>query len=278
MGRTSQALNEGPLLNLKLTSLQERFGGCAANVAYNLAHLGAAPLLCAPIGEGASAAHLEHLERASVDLSALMYLPDTGGAQAFIFTDPNGVQLTAFYPGPLPASERWQAHLAELPWERVDCFVQTPEAVPLMLTGLAAARRTGIAQVVWCPGQYAEQLSDDDVTVALENCDCVVGHQRELQYFSNVLGAFPDRHIVCTAGSDPVTVLRSGRELVRFEVPATPSVDPTGCGDAFLAGFLQHWRQTAFSAETELVQAAVSAGVDLARLCLQRNGGQGHLG
>ncbi len=276
VGRTSQSLNEGPLLNLKLTSLRERFGGCAANVSYNLAHLGAAPLLCAPIGEGASVAHLGHLERVSVDLSALLYLPDTGGAQAFIFTDPNGVQLTAFYPGPLPATEQWRRHLADLPWERVDSFVQTPESVPLMLAGLEAARNAGLRQILWCPGQYAEQLSPEDVVSALENCDCIIGNKRELQFFWNVLGGFADKHVILTAGPDPVKVYRSGQELLQCEVPETPSVDPTGCGDAFLAGFLARWRESAFSDDTDHLATAVNAGVQLAQVCLQRNGGQGH--
>ena len=146
-----------------------------------------------------------------------------------------------------------------------------------MLAGLKAARNTGLQQIVWCPGQYAEQLSPDDVTSAVENCDCIVGNKRELQYFWDVLEGFDDRYVLLTAGPDPVTVYRSGETLFRCDVPPAPSVDPTGCGDAFLAGFLQRWRERSFSTAEDQLTDAVTAGIDLAGVCLQRNGGQGHL-
>lgn len=63
--------------------------------------------------------------------------------------------------------------------------------------------------------------------------------------------------VVVTRGSQGVTVGERGN-ATDFEIEALPTVDPTGAGDAFSAGFLDNWIST-FD-----VRSATIAGIDLA--------------
>src|SRR5882672_8619582 len=78
--------------------LRREFGGCAGNIAYNLRLLGSDPLVMATVGDD-SLLYFERLERLGIELDFVRQVPGTLTAQAFITTDLDDNQITAFHPG-----------------------------------------------------------------------------------------------------------------------------------------------------------------------------------
>jgi len=86
-----------------------------------------------------------------------------------------------------------------------------------------------------------------------------------------------DKLIIQTNGAREIQVRVPGRQPQNFAVPAvTKSVDPTGCGDAFLASLANDLvRQGGLNNSKRLADAIQSACRNAA-LCLGFNGGQRH--
>src|SRR5437660_9719652 len=78
--------------------VERRRGGTASNIAYTLALLGERPLLAAAVGADYDDDAAE-LAAAGVDVSAALRLEDVPTASAYITTDLDDNQITAFYPG-----------------------------------------------------------------------------------------------------------------------------------------------------------------------------------
>ena len=79
--------------------MRREFGGCAGNIAYNLKLLGGEPIVMATVGED-GAPYLERLGGARHRApTACASMPGTFTAQAFITTDLDDNQITAFHPG-----------------------------------------------------------------------------------------------------------------------------------------------------------------------------------
>src|SRR5690242_7843269 len=87
------------VLNVRLLvpRMRRELGGCAGNIAYNLKLLGADPLPMATVGQD-FAPYREHFTRNAIRLDCVKELPDLYTAQAFITTDLDDNQITAFHP------------------------------------------------------------------------------------------------------------------------------------------------------------------------------------
>ena len=115
------------------------------------------------------------------------------------------------------------------PYE-TDCFIQAPLRSDLMQTGVKLAHEAGIA-VIWCPGQFADQLTAQDIRATLEHTRVVVGNSHEISYLKQ-LASLEDQIVIETHGADPVQFTAQGQRG-HVSVPFIEAVDPTGCGDAF---------------------------------------------
>src|SRR6187401_2537772 len=89
--------------------IRREFGGTAGNIGYNLKLLGEAPLLMATVGEDIDP-YLERLRRLRIDAQLLKKIPGQFTAQAFITTDLDDNQITAFHPGAMN-----HAHIQQVP-------------------------------------------------------------------------------------------------------------------------------------------------------------------
>ena len=78
--------------------MRREFGGTAGNIAYNLKLLGEAPMVMATVGED-SGPYIERLRRLGISTGLLKQIPGQFTAQAFITTDLDDNQITAFHPG-----------------------------------------------------------------------------------------------------------------------------------------------------------------------------------
>src|ERR1700692_1509953 len=90
--------------------MRREFGGCAGNIAYNLLMLGGRPLIMAAVGDDYQP-YAYRLARLKIPATHVRRVKDTFTAQAFITTDLDDNQITAFHPGAMNHSHL--NHVAE---------------------------------------------------------------------------------------------------------------------------------------------------------------------
>ncbi len=218
--------------------LERRRGGTAANIAYTLALLGELPLLCAAVGDDFEA-YGAALEEAGVDTSAALRCDDVATASCFITTDLDDNQITAFYPGAMG-----RAGAIDLRTIReVDAVVVAPDAPDAMAAHIAQAVELG-HRLVFSPAQQIPSLGEEALRAGMEAAWMVVGNDYELEMLRSRTGigveTLRERGVVVAQtlggrGSE----LHSADGVVEIPVaPVEAVVDPTGAGDAYLAGLL----------------------------------------
>jgi adenosine kinase len=85
--------------------LRREFGGCAGNIAYNLKLLGGDPLPMGTVGSDFGP-YFEWFDRAGIRRDYITVIDNTLTAQAFITTDLDDNQITAFHPGAMNFSHK----------------------------------------------------------------------------------------------------------------------------------------------------------------------------
>ena len=83
--------------------MRREFGGCAGNIAYNLMLLGGEPMIMATVGDDA-APYLNRLDKLGLPRAHVRQISGSFTAQAFITTDLDDNQITAFHPGAMSFS------------------------------------------------------------------------------------------------------------------------------------------------------------------------------
>ncbi|MFM9970581.1 MAG: PfkB family carbohydrate kinase, partial [Burkholderiales bacterium] len=85
--------------------LRREFGGCAGNIAYNLKLLGGEPVILATVGEDA-APYIARMDNLGLERTHVREIKDSMTGQAFITTDLDDNQITAFHPGAMNFSNQ----------------------------------------------------------------------------------------------------------------------------------------------------------------------------
>jgi adenosine kinase len=258
--------------SFQLDSVVEAFGGCAANIGYNAALLGDSPLLVGNVGEEDGDRYLRRIEGWGLDTSDIGMVADQTTAHAWVLTDAKGNQMTSFYPGAMTSS-------VDVPAVAPALWHIAPED-PVNMVKLALEARARGVEYFFDPGQALPALiqgtakhvaSLEEVFAGAKGiflneyeCSLVAGN-----YPVNILSS-PDQFLVRTRGSCGADLVTQG-DWIRVR-PARPDavVDPTGCGDAFRAGFLHGYVR-----EKSLVEC-MSLGSVMGAVAVGSAGGQNH--
>jgi adenosine kinase len=219
-------------------TLRREFGGTAGNIAYNLALLEGSPLPMATVGDDAQP-YLERLDALGIDRGHVRQVPGTLTAQAFITTDLDDNQITAFHPGAMSHSQ-----LNSVP-ERagIGLGIVGPDGRDGMLAHAREFAELGIP-FVFDPGQGMPMFDGAELDWFIERAPYVALNDYEAKLLSAKTGsdlssiASRVRALVVTRGALGSQIHAAGRVL---DIPAAPTravVDPTGCGDAYRAGLL----------------------------------------
>jgi adenosine kinase len=218
--------------------MRREFGGTAGNIGYNLRLLGENPLVMATVGEDIQP-YLERFDDLGIPTRLLAPVPGQFTAQAFITTDLDDNQITAFHPGAMNHSHR--NHVTRELGARL--AIIAPDGKEGMLQH---ARECAAAAVpfLFDPGQGLPMFSGEEIGEFLRLADYVAVNDYEGKLLEEKSGrklealARDVKALVCTLGAKGSLIFVAGK---RYEVPcvrAEAVVDPTGCGDAYRAGLL----------------------------------------
>ena len=218
--------------------MRREFGGTAGNIGYNLRLLGGEPLLMATVGEDIEP-YFERLDRLGIGRQFLKRLPGQFTAQAFITTDLDDNQITAFHPGAMNDSH--QNHVdGQLD---AQLAIVGPDGKQGMQQHARECAEQGIP-FVFDPGQGLPMFSAEELNEFLQLADYVAVNDYEGKLLEEKTGrslealAREVKALVLTLGGKGSVVHADGKQHQIPSVKADSLVDPTGCGDAYRAGLL----------------------------------------
>ena len=218
--------------------LRREFGGCAANIAYTLKLLGDDPLPMATVGQDFGP-YREWLTAKGIRLDHILELDDVFTAQAFITTDLDDNQITAFHPGAMEFSDRNSIGDAT----GVTLGMVSPDGKKGMIEHARQFAEAGIP-FVFDPGQGLPLFDGEELRTFIDRCTWVAVNDYEWQLLKERTGwdvddvtARVEALIVTQGGKGSSVYTRDARYDIPTVEPAAVN-DPTGCGDAYRAGLL----------------------------------------
>jgi adenosine kinase len=218
--------------------MRREFGGCAGNIAFNLALLGDRGYPMATVGQDFGP-YADWMKRTGVPADYVKVIDSEHTAQAFITTDMDDNQLTAFHPGAMQHS-----HLNRVPTgANIAIGIVAPDGRDGMVQHAAQFASAGIP-FIFDPGQGLPMFSGDDLRAFIKQATWVTLNDYEWQLVKERTGlsaqeiASQVRALIVTQGGKGSAIYTEGKEI---QIPAAKPasiVDPTGCGDAYRAGLL----------------------------------------
>ena len=218
--------------------MRREFGGCAGNIAYNLQLLGGNPLIMATVGDDFSTYALR-LQKLGLLQVHIRHISGSFTGQAFITTDLDDNQITAFHPGAMNFSE--QNHVGDA--GNVSLGIVSPDGRQGMLQHAREFHEAGIP-FVFDPGQGMPMFDGNELLRFVEQADFVTVNDYEAELLQDKTGKKIEaltkltRAFIITRGGEGSTIYTDGKEIVIPSAKPTALLDPTGCGDAYRAGLL----------------------------------------
>lgn len=218
--------------------MRREFGGCAGNIAYSLKLLGGEPAIMATAGDDFDP-YAARLDSLGIDQTHVRRVPDTYTAQAFITTDLDDNQITAFHPGAMNHS-----HLNHVPADgSIKLGIIAPDGRDGMLQHAREFHANSIP-FVFDPGQGLPMFNGAELLGFVEQADYIAVNDYEGKLLEQRTGqslaqlAERVRAIVVTLGKQGSQIYVGGKTIEIPCVPAAQLLDPTGCGDAYRGGLL----------------------------------------
>ncbi|MGK7294718.1 MAG: carbohydrate kinase family protein [Candidatus Wenzhouxiangella sp. M2_3B_020] len=219
--------------------MRRNFGGCAGNIAYGLKKLGGEPLPMAAVGADFDG-YADRLDELGISQQYVLRDDDHFTAQAYITTDLDDNQITAFHPGAMNENHRNKVPSGD----GIGYGIVSPDGKQAMMDHAEQFKSAGIPHII-DPGQGLPMFSGEELKAMIAGADWLTVNSYEWEMIASKTGwertdAIADlkRGLIVThggEGSDLVTA--DGEERIPSVKPASIS-DPTGCGDAYRAGLL----------------------------------------
>ena len=219
-------------------AMRRNFGGCAGNIAYNLKLLGGDGKILATVGRDFGP-YRAWLTDCGITTEFIRELTDEYTPQAFITTDADNNQITAFHPGAMGRAER--------------NHVPTKAGVKLGI--VAPENREGMWQhaeqfaaalipFIFDPGQAMPLFDSADLKHFIAQASWVAANDYEASQICERTGmtlqqiAAQVQALIVTRGGEGSVIYSGGRELTVPAARPESIADPTGCGDAYRAGLI----------------------------------------
>jgi adenosine kinase len=227
-----------------INGLVEKFGGTAGNIAYSLALLEERPYIVATAG-GDFARYRQWLAQNQLSADWIKEVPEVLTAGAYITTDLDDNQITAFNPGAMA----FDSDLPPLDGTKQETVVFIAPGNKRDMMAFAEKARKARVPFFFDPGQSLNTWELEELREAVSGALCFISNDYELSQFLQLAGWSMAtlyqqvQAVVTTLGPDGVTLDLHGEKLLIPAIPVPEVLDPTGAGDAFRAGLLKGWSQ-----------------------------------
>ena len=220
--------------------MRREWGGCAANIAYGLKLLGDAGFIMATAGRDFEP-YRQRMQSLGIALDYIKVIEESFTGQAFITTDSDDNQITAFHPGAMQ-----YAHanaVADASGAGIALGIVAPDGRQGMIDHAAQFAAAGIP-FIFDPGQGMPMFGAAELKVFLDQATWVTLNDYEWELMQQKTGMMVSdvlakaRALIVTRGAEGSTIHTKDRT---YTIPAAEPkavVDPTGCGDAYRAGLI----------------------------------------
>ncbi|MEK7528189.1 MAG: PfkB family carbohydrate kinase [Patescibacteria group bacterium] len=244
------------------------FGGCAGNIAYHLRKLG-----CEPIIIGMAGNDFENYEKwmhkNKIKTTYLIRSEKEPTSAAFVVNDSNKKQLTLFDVGAActfsSANEKELHSIIRSNDEKLSMAIISPTNTTLMQKAVAECQSFGIPYIL-DPGQVVSLFSSKQLMQMLKGSFALIANEDEMAIFRRISGLKTISNILKHTSLCIETKGEKGSQIstsaFSIPIPAVKSrtvVDPTGCGDAYRAGFMQVM-VSAMGSNSQLSKSALRKG------------------
>ena len=225
-------------VSFQIADMRREWGGCAGNIAYNLRALEGEAVVMGTLGRDGGT-YVDRLRELDIAADGVRVIDDAYTAQAYIITDLDDNQITAFHPGAMNLSHvNRVADVAD-----VGLGIVAPDGKEGMQAHAAQFAGAGIP-FLFDPGQGLPLFSGDELTQIIDQASFLAVNDYEAKLLCERTGlsisglADLVDALIVTLGAEGSIIHAEG---ATFSIPAvTPTavIDPTGCGDAYRAGLL----------------------------------------
>ena len=219
--------------------MRREYGGCAANIAYGVTLLGDTALPMATAGHDFGP-YRERMVSKGINVEHIKVIDEAFTAQAFITTDLDDNQITAFHPGAMQ-----YAHLNKVADVRakVGLGIVAPDGRQAMIEHAAQFESAGIP-FIFDPGQGLPMFSGEELVQFLERATWMAVNDYEWGLVQQKTGLTQAQvtdkvqALVVTRGAEGSVIYTKDRTWTIPCAKPKAVVDPTGCGDAYRAGLI----------------------------------------
>jgi adenosine kinase len=232
-------------VSFQIGEMRREWGGCAGNIAYNLKGLGGEPVVMATLGDDGTP-YRERLAALGIASDGVRTVSGSYTAQAFIITDLDDNQITAFHPGAMNSSH--ENHVGDV--DDVALGIVAPDGREGMRAHVEEFANAKIP-FIFDPGQGLPLFTGPELIEMIDAATYVAVNDYEGRLLAErtglSLGDIARRvdAVVETLGGEGSRIYADGRAMTIPAVAPDALLDPTGCGDAYRAGLLfgiaQRW-------------------------------------
>ncbi len=219
--------------------MRREFGGCAGNIAYNLNLLDTSLALpMATVGKDFES-YAYWMDSHNINRKYIKVIEDAYTAQAFITTDLDDNQITAFHPGAMNHSQ--ENNISDV--SSCSLGIVSPDGRDGMLKHAQQFTEKNIP-FIFDPGQGLPMFNGEELIQFIEQANWVTVNDYEWQMMKEKTGLSKkeitekvEALIVTRGGEGSHIYTKEG--LIEVPIVEPESIaDPTGCGDAYRAGLL----------------------------------------
>lgn len=218
--------------------MRREFGGCAGNIAYNLMLLGGNPLPMGTVGAD-FAPYAVWMDQCGIPRTHITTIEDSYTAQAFITTDLDDNQITAFHPGAMSFAHQNKVSDAQ----GVKVGIVSPDGRDGMLEHAAQFVEAGIP-FIFDPGQGMPMFDGEDLKKFISQATWVTVNDYEWQLMHDRTGLSTEQVVeqvealIVTKAAEGAMIYTRDKTYQIPPAKVAQVLDPTGCGDAFRSGLL----------------------------------------
>lgn len=238
------------------------------NIAYSLKLLGHDVIPFVFVGNDLDSDYQTHLNSLEIDQSGIVLCDSVDySSKCFIFSDPEGNQFTGFYPGP-SRNPVFSKRLEKFIDQTFDYAIIAPDIPENMIETAQVLQKKNIP-FLSDPGQGITDFKPTQADLFISKSEELIVNRFEFHTLSKMTNLKRLKTLIVTNGKDETQWygIDSGTEKT---IPPKIAQDPTGCGDAFRAGWL-HAKISGAS-----TRDSVRLGTVLATISMESSGSQNH--